>query len=293
MRHDREIKYNDSAQALRLEYPSHWRAETITACTVAISTTGAGELLAATAATCYTATTLGAAATLGAVTITLTGTAGNLATGDRIRLVSPYEDVTVKSYNSTSKVATLERALLADHANGTAVHGLWCTYSLSTATVATWTLGLECVCKWTPNSDDLPLTELSIVEGVGFGAKAYKERFAAIYPSEYEVAQARIEMIYEEARSRINYRLQGKNLNIDRVVDQEILMPVLLDMMRFLVVNSGGNAWATERESAWATFLASEDVLTSQPIWADDNQDGAEAEAEVTTHEPWRRARGL
>jgi hypothetical protein len=40
-------------------------------------------------------------------------------------------------------------------------------------------------------------------------------------------------------------------------------------------------------------FLASEEVLTSQPIWTDDDQDLAETEEEVTVHEPWRRARGL
>jgi uncharacterized membrane protein YphA (DoxX/SURF4 family) len=58
MRHEREIKYNDASQALRLEYPSHWRAEGITAVALAISDTNAGALLASTAATCYTATTL-------------------------------------------------------------------------------------------------------------------------------------------------------------------------------------------------------------------------------------------
>jgi len=293
MRYQREIKYNDSAQVLRLEYPSHWRAESITAVALVVTNDDAGSLLASTAATCYTATTLASAASLGAVTATLAAGAGNLAAGDRIRLVTPTEDCTIKSYNTTSKVATFERALLADHASGSSVYGLWCTYSLDTSTVATWPLNLECVAKWTPNSDDLMLTELCIVSGMGFGAKAYKERFAAIYPSEYEVAQARIESIYEEARSRMKYRLAGKNLNIDRVIDQEILMPVLMDMMRFLVVNSGGSSWATERESAWATFLMSEDTLTSQPIWADDDQDGAADEAEVQIHEPFRRARGL
>ena len=293
MRHQREIKYNDSSQSLRLEYPSHWRAELITAITVAIADESGGALLAATAATVYTATTLASAASLGAVTCTLTGTAGNLAVGDRIRLSGPVEDCTVKNYNSTSKVATLERALLADHAISSAVYPLWCTYALSTSTVATWPMGLECVLRWTPTGDDLQLTEYAIVSGAAFGAKAYRERFAAIYPSEYEVAQARLEAVYEEARSRIRYRMAGKNLDIDRVVDQEILMPVLIDMMRYLIVCSGGNSFATERENSWANFLMSEDVLTSQPIWADDDQDGAQDEAEVETHEPFRRARGL
>ena len=293
MKIQREIKYNDASQVLRLEYPNHWAAQSITAVSVAITDTNAGALLASTAATCYTATTLASAASLGAVTATLAGTATALSPGDRVRLVSPTEDCTVKSYNSTSKVVTFERALLADHASGSSVSGLWCTYALNTSTVATWPLNLECVVKWTPASDDLAVTELAIVSGMGFGAKAYKERFAAIYPSEYEVAQARIEAIYEEARSRIRYRLMGKNLDLDRVVDQEILMPVLIDMMRFLIVNAGGNSWASERESAWATFLMSEDALTSQPIWADDDQDGAQEEDEVQVHEPFRRARGL
>jgi hypothetical protein len=266
MRYQREIKYNDSSQSLRLEYPSHWRAELITAVTIGVKDEAGAALLAATAATVYTATTLASAASLGAVTCTLAGTAGNLAVGDRIRLSGPLEDCTVRSYNSTSKVVTLERALLADHAISSAVYPLWCTYALSTSTVATWPIGLECVITWTPTGDDLQITEYAVVSGAAFGARAYRERFAAIYPSEFEVAQARIEAVYEESRSRIRYRLAGRSMNIDRVIDQEILMPVLLDMMRYLIVCSGGNSFATERENSWANYLMSEDTLTSQPI---------------------------
>jgi hypothetical protein len=58
-------------------------------------------------------------------------------------------------------------------------------------------------------------------------------------------------------------------------------------------VLSGGDAFATERESAWEAYLRSEESLCSQPIWTDDNHDLVEAEDEVQTHEPYRRARGL
>jgi hypothetical protein len=293
MIYGRQIKYNDSAQVLRLEMPSHWRAESITSCTIVINDTDGGALLASTAATVYTATTLNGAAAIGATTITLAATAGNLTAGDRIRLAGPYEDCEIAAYNSTSKVATLKRALTSAHATGVAVHGLWATYSLSTATVATWTKGLECVLTWSPNSDDVPLTETAIVEGYEFGAEAYRERFAALYPAEYEVAEYRLAHVYEEARQRLTHRLRGKNLDMDRVVNGELVMPVLLDFMRYLIVCSGGNAYASEREIAWSMFLASEEVLTSQPIWTDDDQDLAQGEEEVTVHEPWRRARGL
>jgi hypothetical protein len=294
MRYQREIRYNDSGDLLRLEFPSHWRAESISGVSIAITTHEGGELLASTSATIYTATTINGAVSIGATSITLAGTAGNLAAGDRIRIAGPYEDCVVKEYNSTTKVATLERALVSAHASGVSVYGLWATYNLVTTTTATWPLNTECVLLWTPaGSDDLPLTETAIVSRIGFGAQAYRERFAALYPAEFEVAELRIENIYAEAKERLRYRLLAKNLDIDRVIDQGIVMPPLLDLMRWLIVMAGGNAYETEREASWAAFLASEESLASQPIWTDDNQDLVEAEEEVNVHEPWRRARGL
>jgi hypothetical protein len=190
-------------------------------------------------------------------------------------------------------VATLRDSLLSAHLDDSAVYGLFATYELDTSDTTTFTAGLECVLVWTPDSGDSAITEAAEVEGHRTEIMQYRERFAALYPVEYELAQMRLDSIYAEAHSRLKYRLQGKNLNLNRIVDQEILTPALLDLMRWLIVLGGGDSFAGERESAWAAFLLSEDSLCSQPVWVDADADLIETEDEVEVHEPQRRARGL
>ena len=291
-RYQRVIRYNVSSDTLRLEFPSDWAVASISGVNIKINDSAGGALLASTAATLYTATTLAAAATAGDRTITLHSGATNVTTGDRLRIED--DDCEVQSYNSTSKVATLKRSLMSSHASGVAVRGLWCTYALNTSTVATWYQGLECTVVWSPaGSADLPYTERCAIESQGLGVPEYRERFAALYPSEFEIAEARLDSVYAEAVIRLNYRLSGRGMNINRVVDQAILFPAILDYMRWLIVLAGGNAFASEREAAWASYLQSEESLCSQPVWVDDDGDLAQEDEEVQVHEPWRRARGL
>jgi hypothetical protein len=291
-RYARVIRYNVASDTLRLEFPSDWSVASISGVNIAIYDHAGGALLASTAATLYTATTLAAAATAGDRTITLHSTAGNVTNGDRLRIED--DDCEVQSYNSTSKVATLKRSLQSSHAISTAVRGLWCTYALNTSTTATWYEGLECTVVWSPaGSADLPFTEVCAIESQGLGVPEYRERFAALYPSEFEIAEARLDSVYAEAVMRLQYRLQGRGLNIHRVVDQAIMFPAILDYMRWLIVLAGGNAFASEREAAWTAYLQSEESLCSQPVWVDEGQDLAKDEEEVQVHEPWRRGRGL
>jgi hypothetical protein len=290
--YSRVIKFGASAQVLRYEYPNQWDAENITGVDLEIADKSGSVLLSSDACTIYAATALDAAAPAGARTITLDSAATDLARGDRIRIAGPDEDCTVESYNSTTKVATLRRSLLFAHDDASVVSGLWATYELD-ASGAEFSAGLECVLEWTPDSSDLPAVELGIVEAQSAGVSEYRERFAALYPIEYELAETRLDSVYAESLIRLKYRLSGRNLNVNRVVDQSILQPAILDYMRWLIVLSGGDAFATERESAWEAYLRSEESLCSQPIWTDDNHDLVEAEDEVQTHEPYRRARGL
>jgi hypothetical protein len=287
------LLYNTASGTLRFEYPNSWDVETITDVKLSITDKTGATLLAATSATEYVATKLETAATAGARTITLKSTAGTLARGDRLRIALPDEDVTVESYNSTTKVATLRDSLLMSHEDEAAVSGMWSTYALNTSATTTFTAGLEVVLTWDPNNYDSSVTELAYVQGSAMAVMEYRERFAALYPTEYEIAETRLDSVYAEAMTRLKYRLQGRNMNLNKVIDQGIFTPALLDYMRWLITLSGGNAFASEREAAWAAFLQSEESLCSQPVWVDDNEDLVEDAAELEVHEPWRRARGL
>lgn len=291
--YQRVLLYNTAAGAVRFEYPNSWDVETITDVTLTIADKSGSSLLTATSATEYVATKLETAATAGARTITLKSTAGALVRGDRLRIALPDEDVVVDSYNSTTKVVTLRDSLRMAHEDEAAVSGMWSTYSLNTSSTTTFTAGLEVVLTWNPNNSDSSVTELAYVQGSAMAVQEYRERFASLYPTEYEIAEARLDSVHAEAMSRLKYRLQGRNMNMNKIVDQAIFAPALLDYMRWLIVLSGGGAFASERESAWAAFLQSEESLCSQPVWVDDNEDGVEADSEVEVHEPWRRARGL
>lgn len=288
----RLIQYNDSSFTLRFEYPAGWNAQSITGVNITITDVEGNSLLAATAATLYTATTLGAAASVGDSTITLASGASAVSPGDRLQIAAsttgPTEDITAQSYNSTTRVITLERELRYAHTSAAAVKGLWCTYALSTSTTTTWTKGLQVLIDWDPDTDDLPVRERGEVVISAYGPADFVERFRTIYPDEYDAFVDNLNNLVEEARRQLDTSLLSHGCLMDRIQDQSLLTPVLAALVRRLIAFSGGDRSEHEQDVANKEYARLFDELTRLPIWADDDQDGIRDEEEIDDYGDWQ-----
>lgn len=283
----RQIPYNNSAATTRFEYPPNWDAQTITGINIQITNLEGSDLLAATAATLWTATTLASAAAVGDSTITLT--AATLSPGDRLEIAAsasgPKEQIEVQSYNSSTKVVTLARDLRYAHANSTAVKGLFATYDLDTSTVATWPKSEQVLLIWIPaGSDDLPHHERGEIASFDFAIPDFEQRFRVLYPTEAMVLARRDDGFRKhclETMKQLRIHLWSRGLHLERVQNTEVVAPCALSLARLLVVNGGGDKLAHEQDAALNEFTRNFEILCSNPIWVDSDQDNAREDDEI------------
>jgi hypothetical protein len=288
----RQIPYNNSAATLRFEYPPNWDAQTITGVNIQITDESATDLLAATAATLWTATTLSAAASIGDTTITLT--AATLSPGDVLEIAASAtgakERVTVDFYNSSTKVATLARSLTKAHASGTAVKGAFATYDLDTSTVATWPKAKQVLIKWIPaGSDDHEVHELGEVSVSRFSIPDFENRFRALYAREARIvsqrkSEAPFATLHSEAMEYLSVALLARGLLMERIQDVALASPTVLTYARYLVNLDGGDRYTAEQAISLTEHNRQFELLCNLPIWTDDDQDGAKDEKEVDDH---------
>lgn len=288
----RLVQYNNSAFTVRFEYPEKWDAQTLDGVNLTITDTSGNELLAATAATLYGGTTLNAAESVGDSTVELAVGASAFSPGDRFQIAAgnsgPTEDCEVQSYNSSTRVATLKRELLYDHASGAAVKGLWCTYDLDTSTVATWTKGLQLLFDWAPqNVDNFPARERGEVATSAFEPSDFIARFKVLYPEAYDARPRDIEDLYEESVRQLRTELLSRGLLMDRIQDQEMLTPALVALARYLDSLPNGDS-DDSRKSAFQEYQRQISIISAMPIWVDTNQDKVEADEEIDNYSDWQ-----
>jgi hypothetical protein len=294
-----QIKYADSSFSLRLEYPANWHIESLTGVKLAIYDSDGTNTLAATSATCYTATTLNGAISAGATTLTLAGTATSPVKGDRLRIAAsasgPAETVEVQSYNSTSKVATLLHNLAYDHATATAVYGGFCTYAADFSSATNYPLNTIVQFVWQPQgTDDLEIRQLGQIVSGSVNLSDFEARFRALHPVAYRMAETRLASILDLARERIYYVLRARGLDTERIVDQALLSAVLYDLVWILILEDSGDSGTNEYERALVAYGRDCDVLFAQPIWQDLNEDYTENEStEVQIHSVYTWNRGF
>jgi hypothetical protein len=284
----RQIPYNNSAATLRFEFPPNWDVQNITGVNIQITDLSGTDLLAATATTLWTATTLASAASVGDSTITLTS--ATLSPGDRLEIASsdsgPKEQIEVQSYNSSTKVVTLARDLRFAHASGTAVKGCFVTYDLDTSTVATWAKSKQVVLIWAPaGSDDHPHHERGEIANFDFGVPDFERRFRIRYPFAAMVLAQRghdgFVKHYEETLKDLRVHLWSRGLHMERVQNTEIVSRPMLSLARLLVVRGGGDKLAHEQDIAIKEFNEHFEILCSDPIWVDADQDNVRDEKEI------------
>jgi hypothetical protein len=290
-----QIEYDNAAFGLRLEYPSEWDAQSISSVTIGVKDLGGVELLAATAATPWAAVDIrlnGAVETFdNTITLEPTGVGSVPATvqGDRLHIAQdgsgPTESVEVLHY--ASNVATLTRDLRYDHADETAVVGLFCTYDLDTSDTDTFSLGKQLVITWTPSTDDLPIKERAEIVKASYAMPDFEELFAATYPRRYQAAitpEGRLERLLESAKRQLGTELKLRNLEIDRVMDQRLLDPSLMAKVAWLSLLTGDDRYDSERKVTLDEYTRQFELLCSAPIWQDTDQDEVLDTDEVEDH---------
>jgi hypothetical protein len=290
----RQIAYNNAAFTIPFEYPSEWDVASITGVNVSIDSNAGTALVASTAATIYTATTLYSSVAVGDAFVVLAVGASAPQPGRQYKIsassAGPAELITCHHYDSSLRYLYTNNDIRYAHSSGTAVKGCYCSYDLNTSTVATYTKGKQLVINWAPaGSDDLPVKEMARIDGSMFGGADFDRRFKQLYPREYQMALDRdgnIDWLVEESREQLNQTLTSRGLDIDRVVDQNRLMPTTMNLARWLCLLDGGDEWETERKVALDEYVRSLELLCASPIWQDTDQDKVQDDTEVDEHGP-------
>ena len=273
------VKYNESSNTMRLEYPYGWNIIGLSDVTIGVKTTAGAELLAATSATIYSDTTLASAATAGDVTIDLAVGADAVSPGDRLFIAHSAggrdEEVEVASYNSTSKEVTVASPLLYGHSSGAAVYGLWATYDLDTTDTDVWPINSDIVITWTPDSGDPVYTERGRVQRSVASWSDLERRFKAVYHREYRQLTEpyrRFDSMVEEAEQQLRMELSLRSLDMYKVVDKTLVMPCMMAMIRWLsLIDVDSERFLDEREIAMSEYKRNLELLLAHPVWIDKN----------------------
>ena len=286
----RQLKYNFATNYLRLEFPDEWKPDDITGVSLTITGTDGTVLQAAMAATKYANTDLDADVAAYLDEITLAAAAGNLAAGDVILIagIAGAERRRVQGYDTTGKVATLEEILREAHEKDDAVYPCWVTSAaIDTTTVATWTAGLPMTLTWTPTGSGQAFVELAEISKYSMAVEGLELRFEAVYKRAWDDFEkmGTFSIIREEAERQLRAELASNGLDYNRIVDNDIFAPVLMDRMAWIWTLNGDENKKDEREAIGAEYNSKIAQLLKNPIWVDTDQDLIEDTDEVTDHE--------
>jgi hypothetical protein len=212
----------------------------------------------------YTATSIDGAAARYASTVTLDSAAGALVEGDRIYIAGDAgnEIHTVKGHD--------------------------------TSTVATWTVGLNVSLLWTPTGGGQAFTEMAQVGRRTLAIEGLEERFRAVYPRAYAdflEPEKKFSLMREESERQLKAELLSNGLNMDRIVDQDTIAPVLMARMAYLWTLNGDVNKEDERKALGSEYNKLVAQLIRDPIWQDSDEDLVEDDTENTSH-MWQFERG-
>ena len=284
----RQIQYNLATNSLRFELPEEWSKPDLTALTLQIANKAGTELMAASAVTLYTATTLNGAVNRFSTSIALTTGATAVTTGDRLMLVGAggSEVVTVRGYNSGT--ATLEGAVNNAYDDSDAVHGLWGTVTVDTTTVATWPAGLIVRLLWTPTGTGMPVTELAQIDKTSLDIEGLGIELNDTYPRAYQsfTDKNNLDRMTVVAKRELRAKLKPDGLDIYKMVDQDPIIGLMVCELAHLWTLSGDEQMNDEREAIGAELDRRLAEFRKNPFWIDLDQDGTEDDGEVFSAHP-------
>ncbi len=289
----KQINYDADDNIVRLEFPPEWKAADISGLTIAIHDRSAVEMLAATAATLYTATSIDMASGVNAYTseMTLDSGAGDLVAGDPLLItgIAGTELARVQGYDSTNKVVTLEHPLEYDHDDDDAVYRRSATYELDTTDTDAFTAGLVMVLTWKPAGTGGATKELAQIAKAAVYVDELALRFSRLYPRAYSAITDpvnRFADVAAEAQRQVQGELLAADLDMNRVVDQGVLVPAIMSKMALMWSLNGDDAMEYEHGVLSLEYDKQIGFLKNQPIWQDLDQDSIEDDDEVSDHAP-------
>ncbi len=288
----RFLPFGASSTTMRFEFPAGWTATDVSSVGLAIQDRSATVLRASEDIDLYTATTLNADVARFMSSIVLDSGADDLAIGDSIliRGVTGDEIHRVKGYNSATQTVEIESILDNPHEAGDAVIGLFGNDVIDVSDTDVFPAGQAMVLKWIPaGSGDAPVTETAQITVTKLDVAALGKRFGRIYPRAYEAFRTPVDRMadmIEEAEVQLRVELMSRNLDLQRLVNQDMAAPAIMAKMAYLWCLNGDVDKEDERKVIGNEYDRQFVLLTSLPLWTDTDQNLTEDEAEITDHDP-------
>lgn len=289
----KQIQYGESAVPLRFDFPAEWDPADVSAVTLTIKDDSATTLLAADAMTLYTATSLSEDALQYTSSIVLDSEAGDVAPGDMLVIegAAGTEMVRVKAYVSATQTAELEGILKYDHAEDDSVFATWATYELDVSDTDTFLNGLTMVFIFTPTGSGQVTRDEYQISSAVVDLGGLEKAFSVIYPRAYDAFTQptdNFQVYLSEAERQVKNELLAQNnaFDYDRVVDQDMMAPVIMAKMALLWTLNGDENKEDEREALGNDYAAQIGILLNRTKWTDSDQDDAKDEEEISDNEP-------
>jgi hypothetical protein len=282
MSQDFRVLYGDATATIRRELPESF--DSVTAGEITIYDTGGTELVAATAVTVPTATTLASAVTAGEKTCTVAG--GTWEPGDILRIEDsnsgPPEDFEVESFNATSKVITSKERFQYAHANAAAVSARWVTYVWDVSTTATYTNLLEGTFEWATWTPDNPgITNSWVISKRELAVGGLEHEFANLYPHYYAVVEDDAWGDFEQnAYIELEQNFAPYGQDFMNLISTRAAKRLLMVQIAYLIAWGQGSVWESERTAMHTELDRLITLFKQQRNWFDTDQDLAREDEE-------------
>lgn len=285
-----QIPYGSDAAPLHFEFPAEWTADDVTAVTLTITNRDNTSLMAADALTLYTDTTLLNAAARYADTVVLAALAGDLEIGDKVRLtgIEGSEVHRVKGWDTDLETAIFESILDLSYEAGDDVIGMFGDYSLDVSDTDVFYAGATMTLTLTPAGSGGPITlegqiAIHALDIAGLRS-AVEDAFPRVYKA-YTDPVDRFDRMAQIAERRLSQDMAASNIDIQRIVDQSEIIDAVVVEMAWVWTMGGDDDMVKERQFIGVERSERRAALKNLPIFYDDNQDGAENDDEITSHE--------
>lgn len=284
------LRYNNASNVLRFALPAEWNIEDLSALTLTIKNLAGTELLAASAVTMYTATELDGDVSRYDKEITLDSGATDLDEGDEILIVGSAgkEHAIVEGYDSTTKIATLERILDNPYDDGDAVYGLFGSITVDTTVVATFPVGTLLTLVWTPTGTGHTTRQPAQISVNIVDVLNLRKRFSIVYPRAYNAFIQPVDRfadMVEEAEQGVRTDMELAEMNYDRLWDQDIAAQLVMAKLAFLWTFNGDVEIDDERKFLEDQYDKKLTAAKKLPMWTDSDDDDTEDDGEITDHE--------
>jgi len=285
----RQLRHGSSAQPIHFDLPAEWDPTLLSALSVAVNDRDGAVLMSADAATLYTATTLDGAVSRYSDEITLASGAGALKIGDALLLVGAEGELRaiVKGWDNATKTAQLEAFTELEFADGDAVYGTFADYSLDVSDTDVYTAGIVIELIWTPTATGRIISQQVQVSNSVLDIAGLELQFQDAYERAYDAFKSprdKFDRMVKQAERQLSNELEADGLDIQRIVNQDDITPMVMAAMARAWVMNGDKDSEDERMHIGAEYDRQIGILKKMVISTDDNQDGVEDDDEVGAH---------